>query len=801
MLLLGLMFCAVVVRTSPAQKKPPEEPPPKIDAKKAYQELLDRAEDEYRRFYKKPEKAHEFWAAMKFEMDTGKFDLAALHLKKLLELPPAESDKDLVNIEANQGMFAFLRLRTVPKWVNHPVLEKEARKNVEVLIERAIHAVETDMKEPERIRKFIKNLDAKTVEERTFAYYQIERSREFAVPFLIEALKSTAGVEHAKIREAMVTLPTDIVPAFLEVFKAADAKDAASQDLRLELLDVVRRRADRRIIPYLWHLSSAKQYPPLVQARAAQILAEFQNTIPEKLTPSKYELINLAKMYHEHKAKFPEMHILKDERKEFEAKHPGETPVVQWEWDGVGIRRSILPASAVETKYALRYAREALDLDPAFRPAQMMFLNVMLDRTLAVDEYVFKKAPPAVQRLLAEIDAELLQNTLEEAMNTNRVSVILPVLEALGQRGEVRAARAPGTGEPRGVVRALYYPDRRVQFVAAQAMLKMPAESVPVAASRIVDILRRFTAADTKPRALIAHAPADKVPPLRQALAKAGFDTQTAATIKQAFEHLHKSADFDVLMLYDNAGDDLTHAIHQLRTDRDYAATPLFLIARDPYQKLDDPKEPERKLDPVKAARYDYLKRLAARHRNTWVLTEFEASGPNVKTVLEQRIRETSGANLTTEERKVFQGASLDTLWRMARGEIAGYEFAAAKDAAAPLVTHPELGFLAIEFLGRCPGPEVQKRLAMVVLDRKLGKLRNAAARELNRHVQKHSFVLTRDQLAGLRDRYKDAAEDPDLREQLAILMGGQPSTAIQSGNRLNQFVPDPPPAKKDKLP
>ena len=42
--------------------------------------LLDKAEEEYRTYFKRPESTIDFWVAIKFEIAVGKFDLAALHL-------------------------------------------------------------------------------------------------------------------------------------------------------------------------------------------------------------------------------------------------------------------------------------------------------------------------------------------------------------------------------------------------------------------------------------------------------------------------------------------------------------------------------------------------------------------------------------------------------------------------------------------------------------------------------------------------------------------------------------------------
>ena len=44
----------------------------------------DRDEDDYRQFFKKPTNTAEFWKALQFEIDVGKYDLAAVHLRNLI---------------------------------------------------------------------------------------------------------------------------------------------------------------------------------------------------------------------------------------------------------------------------------------------------------------------------------------------------------------------------------------------------------------------------------------------------------------------------------------------------------------------------------------------------------------------------------------------------------------------------------------------------------------------------------------------------------------------------------------------
>src|SRR5947208_13806563 len=60
---------ALVVTATHAQD---EKPDPDVVATKR---LLQKAENEYRSFIKQPQTVLEYWAAMKFEMQLGKFDL------------------------------------------------------------------------------------------------------------------------------------------------------------------------------------------------------------------------------------------------------------------------------------------------------------------------------------------------------------------------------------------------------------------------------------------------------------------------------------------------------------------------------------------------------------------------------------------------------------------------------------------------------------------------------------------------------------------------------------------------------
>lgn len=735
------------------------------------QKRLEKAEDDYRVFLRQPKTPVEYWSAMKFEISMGKFDLAGLFLDELLKLKDAkEVDKELVRIENAEGMSSFMRLRQIKRWSDFGPHQAEAEKNVEELMNRLTTALTTYLSDPNRINKFIKQLDAATAEERVFAFAQLNRAREFAVPYLIEALRvNKLGTSlHTRIKNAMLRLDSAIVPAFLEVLKPANPDDAAHElDLRLTLLDIVRQRTDKRAIPYLWHLSAAKQYPEAVRGAARATLASLLQTDAALLPPAKVALTKLAEDYFGHRIKVSDSDVVRI-----------------WPWDGKGLalKPAELPEHKAEEFFGLRHAREALDLDPAYVPAQTVLLSLVLERAFEdeLDQFLLKPMPAGIRNLLGTIDSDLVLSVLERALDENRVAVILPTVTALGERGDVRAARRNSDGTPRGVLRALSHPDRRVQFVAARALLKMPGPQPQVAALRVVEVLRRFLAADGVARAVAAYVPPAKAEMVRQALKSAGYQLAEARKLPDALDKLHSSADYDLVVLHQLLpATELPHVLSQLRGDPDVGNLPILVI-------------PPR--DGVEAA-----KKAARRYRNVIVVSEAVLTmADELKNTIDTAVKDSQGAKLAAEERKELPKLALDVLWRMARGELTGFDVRPAQEAFWSALRSEDTAVPALEVLGRLPGSDVQQRMAGVVLDPGKGKLRLPAAIELNRHIQKHGLLLPRRQVEEVKAAYRDA-DDANLKSQLALVLGALRPTAQATGAQLYQYRPEPPAAAAEK--
>ena len=113
---------------------------------KHIKDLMRQADTEYKFFFNKPEKTIQFWVAINFEVGLGKFELAGLHLKLLMEKAPAAAvDTDLVQIQQSEGYEPFLRLQQIQNWSDNANFQVECEKNVKLLLKRLTAAVEVHL--------------------------------------------------------------------------------------------------------------------------------------------------------------------------------------------------------------------------------------------------------------------------------------------------------------------------------------------------------------------------------------------------------------------------------------------------------------------------------------------------------------------------------------------------------------------------------------------------------------------------------------------------------------------------------
>lgn len=529
--------------------------------------------DDLRRLYRPPETVTDYWNGLKFELDVGRPDLAAVYLRGLMAKDPAA--KDLLAIVDRDGLTPVLRLRTIRQWTRQDKENAQALKDAETLVTRITAAHRARLADPARLRELVAHLIGKadepsTREERAYAIRELDRSGAEAVPYLIEAyLQRTEPRERQILVDTLNVLGADTLTPLLATL------DATSEPLKLDVLGVLRKhftRYSREIVPYLWYLSAARSQPAAVRAKATQMLVDFLETDATRLPPAKVALTREAEKFREHKVTFG---------------NPTAVPI--WRWDGTKLVQGwpgakTVTASQAEEYYGLRYARQALDLDPTYRPAQEVFLALAVEK--AVEKggpgVPLSKASPQTAELLARSTPEVVIDVLDRAMRERRTGVVLAAVRSLGDRGEVRSKRPLTKGEP-VLVQALYYPDPRVQLAAAEGLLRMPGEPAPKTAARIVEVLANALspAAAYIPgrKVLVAISEKEWRSVVREAIVEAGIQPVIASNDRDALREVRKSREIEAIVLASTLQGGLAHTLAQLRQDVDTARVPVLLAA------------------------------------------------------------------------------------------------------------------------------------------------------------------------------------------------------------------------------
>jgi CheY-like chemotaxis protein len=747
-------------------------------------------ERDFRRFFKPPETPREFWDALNFEVNVGRYDLAAAHLKGFLA-SVKDRDDELLKIEQKDGLTAFLRLRLIAKWSDNDEVNKEAKQNVEALLQQTTRVLKAHLLDPERIAKFTKNLTAPTKEERDYALFVLQQAGAAAVPHLVTVLRETPpdSAQHVAIIATLPRLRKDIIPPLVA------ALDAKPEIVRAELIDVLRKSLDRSVVPFLWYFSASPKQPELVRQKAAEALVVLTERRFEQLPPAKVALTQEADRYYRHL-------VYRDRM----------AGVVVWRWDEnkKELASQNLTPTQAEEYYGTRFAREALDLDPAYEPAQVVLASLMLEKDYERGG-LDKPLPPATKELLASLNPELLTAVLRQGLADHRTAAILGSVHALGDQGAVEASRSDGKNLP-VLVRALNYPDRRVQMTAADALLRMsgPASTQErqrrdgdrqrprpsPAGARIVEVLRRTLAAEPEPgaaaapRVLVAHFDVDTGSAIARAVRQAGFQVgqdDVVRTGREVLRRLGEAADIDVLLI-DSAlpNPQLNYLIAQLRADHHSGLLPVLVLTP---------------LDRELATR-----RLLERYANVWVVPDLLWRDPQgLKEALAAGITDPVSKPLTNEEMKNYAGEAMRWLEQMAIGEVPGYDVRPAEGAILKALRSDDLAPLAIEAAGRLPDPRAQRELAQVMLDgARNPKLRAAAAYQLAHHIQQYRLMLGQDQVKAIQDLFLTKIDDAKLKANVAVVVGSLRPDARATGERLKEFTPPPaveapPPPKEEK--
>lgn len=497
-----------------------------------------------------PNTFEDIWLVLERDLEFGNKGEARRHLDQLTKHPDFKPEK-LLELRDKYGASLVIRLAAVPD------LGAPSRKVIDTINQSAL----ARNRNPDRIAHLVENL-RKSADERAYALQQLRGIGAIAIPQLVNALRE--GGNSQPIIDAIINMPRE---SWLPVAAALDLDEEGVMAVLIAALQEydVAKAADS-----LWYIAESPRYSFELRRSARLALRVLLRREDHELPPAHIALANLARQYYLHQI------------------HLGDPAdkVMVWYWDSVnGLQSASISLSFAEEYYGLKAARLALDLDPKQESARVTLLSLAFQKSMerhGATENLPGRTAGAWDTALSA-GPELLEQVLEQGIRDQQPSVVLGATRALANTGNERVLRSDN--KPSLLKRALDFPNRRVQFAAAETALTIRPKVPFDGAQRVLQTLVGALTPDSQPVAVILDSNVLTANQTGGALRQLGFVPKVFPTGREGFRYAANSAAVDLIVL-DPSVRNWTEfdTLRNLRADSRTASIPVLLFAQSSAQ-------------------------------------------------------------------------------------------------------------------------------------------------------------------------------------------------------------------------
>lgn len=691
-----------------------------------------------------PKTPEEFFASTLLMVDLGRMDLARKYLEQFDAGSP--DDELLLKIRDKHGTGEFLKLSRIADL--QPLSTQ--------MLDRLSAVARKQSEDPAFVDGLIARLSGDPT-QRELAIRELRNAGPRAVP---QILKQMSRPDMADKQDGLVIALTrmgrQVVPPLL------GGLDAPEERVRAAVIDVLGWLEANEAIPYLWFPAFANDQPKGVRIAAQRTLAKLITGSREKtdrlssVTASK-ELRHLAKLL------FQKPDLLPREE---------DGSVVIWGWDETQgtVAAQIYPPQIAAMLVSSRFARQSLGLSPDQSEPQRQYLASLLGLEVLQSGWDKPRTtdPGTAMYLALTAGEETVSQVLADALEAGQPSTAVAALDVLGQIGTreqllgLKGVRSP-------VLAALNAPDARIQFAAANAILRMEPKINFPGANRVVSVLARALTDPGQSRAMVIDADRGRASITSGFLADAGYEGMVAVTGREGFEQAASTAGVDVIVVHVNCLRwDLTQTLSNIRADSRTAAIPIVVYG------------PE--------ATRDQVARLVARSSPATYVSESASSADFIHQYrpFAQGLKSPAMSARERNQQMVAASYWLATL-ASARGSRI-FDVTQAENELSLVAESPDAGPNAIIALGSISSGTAQRRLSALALNPQMDVgLREAAASQLGYHIQRFGLLLTKDEVAAVHSGWVEA-QTPSIKSALAGVIGTLRPNATLVGERLQQF-------------
>ncbi len=728
-----------------------------------------------------PKTPEEMFSAVLLMVDLARMDLANRYLQQFIAANP--DDETLIRLRDKHGTGDFVMLSRI----------KSLKSKAQGLLERLGAVSRQQSEDPTYADQLIAKLESDAV-QRELAIRELRNLGEAAVPHMLRKL----------VNPSSATQSDQIIHALGRIGRPAIAPalaglDAPQPSVRLAVLSGLALINGKEAVAYLWHPAFAESESPELRTAARKTLSRVLTgsaKIPERLTVdlASQELRRITRSLYFQQHHFP----LEDDGN-----------VLLWVWDdaeGTAVRK-LLPPEQAQLFLTSRFARQSLDLSPENPEAQRLSLGSQMGWSVAVQgrDHLLSLAPGTPGFVAMTAGEQTVTDVLVEALSAGQLGTAQAALQILGEIGSHQQIFGE-RGRKSPVLAALNFPDLRVQFAAANAILRTEPTRAFRGADRVVSILNRAINNSETNKALVIDADTGRAEITAGYLSDLGYTPVMVRTGQEGFAMASTTAGIDLAVIHVNCVRwDLSQTVANLRADARTAYLPLVLYGpedltdvQNAFGRRDAMAFPEAassiwngtlppggRKDPIQATTRGKLARLILRNGPALFVAESGSASDFVDQV-RPFASNVKGAQLSGEERGNYQSAAVRWLAHLSQAELGHiYDLSSTEESLSDLIENPEYALTALTALSGIKTNTIQGRLLQVAVNaQEAADVRAGAARNLAFHMQRHGVMLTEDQAREIHDAWNAEAE-PVVATALASVVGSLSPDSKTVGSRI----------------
>lgn len=348
--------------------------------------------------------------------------------------------------------------------------------------------------------------------------------------------------------------------------------------------------------------------------------------------------------------------------------------------------------------------------------------------------------------------ADDLQRLLEFTVEHQHTSAAAAVVRLLAAKAGPKALESFG-GKPSLLVRTVTSSDRRLRFVALEAIVSLDPQHAFAGSSAVAEALGYFAGASGARKALVVDTSPARGRDVAGILSGLGYQSDAVTDARSVVRLVSADADYELVLMYRTFLDPvLGQLLAQLRADPRTARLPVAV-----YCEPDDVEPTRSKLRQDSFAAAVYQPRMSE----------------TLATQLAELQQASAGSLVPAAERAAQAQWALTTIGKLLQSGNRVFTTRSMEPALVAAAWNPAVSKAATTALGLLGSAAAQRTLVEVASSEALPlDVRQTAAKAFCDSVFKHNILLTTSEVLRQYDRY-NASEGADLptQELLAAML------------------------------